>query len=70
MKAINVDVTLTRAELEAPFRVPDNDIEPLDGPTRLALMIDEGEDAFHFEERAIGDLGIVVNREVVLKDNH
>lgn len=43
-------VTLTRSELEKPFRYTEPDRDPLTGPTRLALEIEDRGDVFMFTE--------------------
>lgn len=45
-----VDETLTRAEREAPFRLGDGELEPIAGPTRLFLEIEEGVSGLVFAE--------------------
>lgn len=45
------DLTLTRADREAPFKPAPPDAEPLVGPTRVYHDIEETEDAYRFIER-------------------
>ena len=48
---MDVAVTLTRAELEAPFKVFDPEADPITGPTRTALEIVENAEGFTFIDR-------------------
>lgn len=63
--------TLTRAEREQPFRMPDAAVEPLDeGPTRTALEILDTGNAFVFVDRdPKGDFP-VVDTSLKWKDDH
>lgn len=48
---MNIEATLTDADLAAPFRAAPVDSEPLRGPTRTALQIVEGRQGVLFVER-------------------
>lgn len=67
---MNVEATLTRAELAAPFRVPDTEAEPIDGPTRTALEIEDLGEVFVFIDRDPDQDFASVDVQVLRKDNH
>ncbi len=48
---MDVTATLTRAEREAPFREVDPETDPIIGPTRLALEIEDSGNCFRLIER-------------------
>lgn len=68
--SVNVEATLTRAELAAPFRVPDVEPEPITGPTRTALEIEDRGEVFVFTDRDPDQDFAAVDIQVLRKDDH
>lgn len=65
----STDLTLTRADREAPFKPAPPDAEPLDGPTRVYHDILETRQGFRFVERE-PLTGRKLGRAIVRKGEH